>query len=127
VVYACNGTVCAPASNQVTVIVSPIPIPPDWVTAPATVSLNVNFAVSWASVIGASSYTLQQTNVDTGKVKTMNPGAATSYTTSIGLPGLYQYAVKACDSAGCSSWRNAGNTTDSENGGNAIPASGSSQ
>jgi hypothetical protein len=42
------------------------------------------------------------------------------------LAGLYQYAVKACDSAGCSGWRNAGNTTDSENGGNAVPAGGSS-
>jgi hypothetical protein len=107
VVYACNGSVCAPASNQVPVIVSPIPIPPAPVTAPKVVSTNTNFIVSWAAVSGATSYTLQQTNTDTGRVVTKYTGSATSFTTSVGLTGFYQYAVQACDAAGCSAWADA--------------------
>lgn len=106
-VCACNGSVCAPASNQGAVIVSPIPIPPSPVTAPAVVSTNTNFVVSWAAVSGATSYTLQQTNTDTGRVVTKYTGSATSFTTSVGLTGFYQYAVQACDAAGCSAWANA--------------------
>ncbi len=124
VVYACDGSVCSPASNQVTVIVSPIPIPPDWVTAPASVPLSVNFSVSWAPVSGATSYTVQQTGLDSGKVKTYT-SSTTSVTAIIGVPGDYQFAVQACDSAGCSGWRNAPNITEAGSTTNAAPAGSS--
>jgi YD repeat-containing protein len=112
VVYACNGSVCAPASNQVSVIVSPVPIPPAPVTAPKVVSTNTGFLVSWKAVSGATSYTLQQTNTDTGKVATKYTGSGTSTTVTVALTGFYQYAAKACNANGCSAWANATYVTD---------------
>lgn len=125
VVYACNGSVCSPASNQVSVIVSPIPIAPSPVSAPRSVPTNVGFAVSWTAVSGATSYNLQQTEIDTGTVRSKYSGPATSTTVTIGIAGFYQFAAQACNANGCSAWVNAPNTTDAENGGtlNATPAS----
>ena len=93
-------------------IVSPIPIPPDPVTAPTVATVNVGFAVRWTAVNGATSYTLQQTNTDTGRTGTKYTGSGTSATVTVSLTGFYQYAVEACNANGCSAWANAPNTTD---------------
>ena len=124
VVYACNGSVCSAASDQVMVIVSPIPIAPAPVSAPQNVTLNTGFAVSWTAVSGATRYDLQQTRLDTGAVRSKYSGAATHATLTIGLPGFYQFAARACNANGCSGWANATHTTDAEPAGGprAVPA-----
>jgi hypothetical protein len=116
-VYACNAGGCGPVSNTVTVSVLHIPASPAWVTAPSNATLSTPFTVSWAASSGATSYTLRQTDTDNGNVTTKYTGSARSASVTVGLPGFYQYAVKACNSAGCSGWRNAPNLTDVERSG----------
>jgi hypothetical protein len=124
-VYACDQSVCAPASNSVQVIVSPIPIAPASMSAPASVPKGVGFGVSWGSVSGATSYTVRKTNLANGNVATIYTGSATSAVITISLPDTYQLAVQACDSNGCSGWTNAANTTTVQSSrNNALPASG---
>jgi hypothetical protein len=90
----------------------------------------VDFTVTWKAVSGATSYTLQQTSLDTGRVATKYTGSATSISTSVGLAGFYQLAAKACNANGCSAWANVPNTTDAEPSGGpqsiSMPISGGS-
>jgi len=126
VVYACDQSVCAPASNSVQVIVSPIPIAPPSMSAPSSVTSGVGFGVSWGAVSGATSYTVRKTNLNNGAVATIYTGSATSAVVTISLPDTYQLAVQACDAKGCSGWTNAPNTTTVPPKNNALPATGSS-
>ena len=111
VVYACDQSVCAPPSNSVKVIVSPIPIAPPSMTAPTSVTSGVGFGVSWSGVSGATSYSVRKTNLNNGNVATIYTGSATSAVVTISLPDTYQLAVQACDAKGCSAWTNAPHTT----------------
>lgn len=126
VVYACDQTLCASASNSVQVIVSPIPIAPASMSAPSSVTQGVGFAVSWTAVTGATSYTVRWTNIETGRVMTSTSSTASAEVT-ISLPDDYQLAVQACDAKGCSAWTNAGVlTTVNSSKNNAVPAVGGS-
>ena len=126
VVYACDQSVCAPASNSVKVIVSPIPIAPPSMSAPSSVPSGVGFGVSWSAVSGATSYTVRWTNLETGRVATSTT-SSTSAVVTISLPDDYQLAVQACNAKGCSGWTNASNTTTvNPKQINAVPATGSS-
>ena len=131
VVYACDQSACAPPSNSVQVVVSPIPAAPPSMSAPGSVTSGVGFGVSWGAVSGATSYTARKTNLNNGAVATVYTGAATSAVVTISLPDTYQLAVQACDAQGCSGWTNAPNTTTVPPKNNmapaaATPASGSS-
>ena len=127
VVYACDQSVCAPPSNSVKVIVSPIPIAPPSMTAPTSVTSGVGFGVSWSGVSGATSYNVRKTNLNNGNVATIYTGGATSAVVTISLPDTYQLAVQACDAKGCSAWTNAPHTTTvNSSKTNALPATGSS-
>jgi len=86
VVYACDQSVCAPPSNSVKVIVSPIPIAPPSMTAPTSVTSGVGFGVSWSGVSGATSYNVRKTNLNNGNVATIYTGGATSAVVTISLP-----------------------------------------
>ncbi len=126
VVYACDQSACAPPSNSVQVIVSPIPIAPPYMSAPASVPSGVGFGVSWSAVSGATSYTVRWTNIETGRVASSTT-SSTSAVVTISLPDDYQLAVQACDAKGCSGWTNAPNTTTvNPKQINAAPATGSS-
>ena len=68
----------------------------------------------WAAAT-ATSYNVQRTNLDQG-VTTI---VATTSTTSALMPSptgmnLLQYAVQACNAAGCSAFRSASNTTQTD-------------
>ena len=69
--------------------------------------------MSWSAVAGATSYNLRQTNIERGTVATPYSGSGTS--TAITLSGPidtdFQYAARACNSAGCSGWTNASHST----------------
>jgi hypothetical protein len=127
VVYACDQSVCAPPSNSVKVIVSPIPIAPPYMSAPTSVTSGVGFGVNWSAVSGATSYSVRKTNLDNGNVATIYTGSATSAVVTLSLPDDYQLAVQACNGKGCSGWTNASNTTTVNSRHiNATPATGSS-
>jgi hypothetical protein len=89
----------------------------------------VAFGVSWSSVSGATRYELRQTLTDTGAVTTPYSGSGTSTVITLYTPpdGIFRYAARACNSAGCSGWTNAPNTTWLSNpiSTQAEPASGS--
>ena len=129
-VYACNVAGCA-GSNVIAVSVLHVPAAPGSVTAPALATVNVEFGVQWGAVSGATSYNLRQTESGTrNKVATVYSGPDTS--AGITLLGIvdddFQYAAQACNSAGCSGWTNATNTTYLTRNGtpDAAPAAGSS-
>jgi YD repeat-containing protein len=108
-VQACNAGGCGPWSATHTVVV--VPAEPGSLSAPGEVPYPGDWTVSWTAVSGTTSYTLQRTNTATGLVSTVYTGAAASAIDGDALPGTYQYAVKACNAAGCSAWRNGVGTT----------------
>jgi len=116
--------------NTVTVSVLHVPAAPASVTAPTLATVNVAFGVQWSAVSGATSYQLQQTESGgRNAVTTPYSGSATSKVITLGglVDDDFQYAARACNSAGCSGWTNAPHSTYLQRKGtqNAVPASGS--
>jgi YD repeat-containing protein len=108
-VKGCNVSGCGPSGTK-TVVVTRIPAVPASISAPSSEPYPAgSWTVSWAAVGGATSYTLQRTNTATSAVVAAYSGSATSTIDGHSLllvPGSYVYAVKACNVAGCSGWRN---------------------
>jgi YD repeat-containing protein len=93
--YACSSWVHAPNA----------PAAPSYapsLSAPSG-SSNGSYTVSWGTVQGATSYTLQQ-KVNSGSWSTAYTGSAKSKSYSGKADGSYSYRVKACNGTGCSSW-----------------------
>jgi hypothetical protein len=85
------------------------------VVAPAAPTLNPitnsaghsSYTVSWSSVSGATSYTLQQAaNSEFTNAAAAYTGSATQYTVSNQPGGTYYYRVRASNAAGDSDWSN---------------------
>lgn len=112
-VFACNVAGCGPGSNIPSVTVSPVPAAPSPVTAPLSAWINEPFTVKWGAVSGTTRYELQETNLGYGWVRTAYSGPNTSTVISLSGPPdtMFQYAARACNSAGCSPWANAAHTT----------------
>ncbi len=71
---------------------------------PSTVSNTTgSYTVSWNSVAGATSYTLQE-QVNGGSWNTVYNGSATSKALSGRTNATYGYRVRACNVGGCSGW-----------------------
>jgi len=104
-VQACNAGGCGPWSGTGTVSVSLIPATPSGIEFPSGVYYPGSWTVNWSAVSGATSYTLQRTNTATNVVTTVYTGAGISAADSNATPGTYQYALKACNSVGCSAWQ----------------------
>ncbi|MEW9573809.1 DUF6531 domain-containing protein [Rhodanobacter sp. Si-c] len=101
-VQACNAGGCGPWSAVGTVVL--VPAPPGSISGPGQVPSPGAAEISWAASSGATSYTLQRTNLASGGPSTIYSGSATSYINSGLPPGEYDYAVNACNAAGCSGW-----------------------
>jgi V8-like Glu-specific endopeptidase len=88
--------------------VDPLPAIPASISYPSSDS-DGSFTVSWPSVSGAASYTLQRaTNSSFTDATTVYGGSSTSYNqTGLGN-GTYYYRVRADSSCGSSGWRNGG-------------------
>lgn len=105
-VQACNSGGCGPWSSTKTISVLRIPAMPSGIEFPSTGYYPSKWTVMWSAVSGATSYTLQRTNTGTGGlVVTVYTGAGTSVIETNVTPGTYQYALKACNAAGCSAWQ----------------------
>ena len=95
----CLVSMCGAWSTVATVAVQ---LPPDLapsLSVPAT-ALNGNFTVTWGTVSGATSYTLEQ-SANGGAWTVSYTGTALSKAyTNIGA-GSFSYRVKACNPAGC--------------------------
>lgn len=95
----CLATICGAWSTVVTVAVQLPPVLAPSLSVPAT-ALNGNFSVTWGTVSGATSYTLEQ-SANGGAWTTSYTGSAlTKAFANIGA-GSFAYRVKACNPAGC--------------------------
>lgn len=113
-VAACNAGGCGPWSGAVTMVVTLPPLAPATVTAPSYVH-GVQYYVTWSASAGATSYNVQKTNYNLGTTVIV----ATTSTTSATRPApqsseSLQYAVQACNAAGCSAFKNAPNRTETD-------------
>jgi predicted phage tail protein len=101
-VEACNGGGCSgyKTSTSVTVTIPPSSAPSLSVPSSSTGS----YTVSWGSVSGATSYTLQE-QVNGGGWSTSYTGSGTSKAYSgKTLDSTYGYRIQACNAGGCSAW-----------------------
>jgi len=84
-----------------------VTVPPQIPAVPAlsvaTTSPDGNYSVSWTSMSGATSYTLQE-QVNGGSWSTRQSGGAVSWAASGKGNGSYGYRVQACSTDGCSAW-----------------------
>lgn len=104
-----------------------VPPAPDTAGAPLLTHVGIVFHVNWSAVMGAASYDAQQTDTATGvSVLVYNGGTDTTAPVQPKATGTYQYAARACNSAGCSAWTKVPHVTVVESGNAAVPASGSS-
>jgi YD repeat-containing protein len=102
-VRACADAVCGDWSAVATVTESaptPPPASAPTLTVPAN-GLNGSYSVSWTSVSGATSYTLEQ-SANGGAWATAYTGSALGASFTGKAAGSYSYRVKACNSSGCS-------------------------
>lgn len=103
-VRACLNQGCSNWSgvSQITVTYLPAGIPT--LSAPASAT-NGNYTVSWTTVSGATSYTLEE-RLGAGSWSAVYTGAGTSQAMTGKAAGSYGYQVKACNSAGCTGYSN---------------------
>lgn len=101
-VQACNASDCSgwKASSAVAVTIPPASAPA--ISTPASNSSG-SYTVSWGSVSGATSYTLQE-QVNGGAWATIQASAARSRAISGKSNGTYGYHVQACNVGGCGPW-----------------------
>jgi YD repeat-containing protein len=71
-------------------------------SAPAN-SSNGSYSMSWSTVSGATTYTLQK-QLNGGGWSTVQTGGSTSFAVSSQGSGTYGYRVIACNVTGCSPW-----------------------
>lgn len=109
-VQACNAVGCGPWSAVGTITVS-LPAAPS--TAPALTVPATNgtgsYSVSWGTVSGATTYTVQQ-QVNGGGWTTLQNSASTSVAVSGETNGSYGYRVQGCNVGGCGPFSATGTT-----------------
>jgi len=108
-VQACNAGGCGPWSAVGTVVL--VPAPPSSISVPAQALYPGGTWISWAAASGATSYNLQKTFLSSGSTSTIYTGSATGTSDGVIPPGEYDYAVNACNAAGCSGWTRGGPLT----------------
>ena len=97
-------------SNTKTVFVAITPGVPASISAPSTDN-NGAFTISWGAGSGTiTSYKLQQ-KIGSGSWSQIYSGTIRSKAVSGLADGTYKYRVKACNSAGCSGYKTAGNSS----------------
>ena len=113
-VQACNVGGCGPWSAIGTIAVALPPPAPATVTAPSYVH-GQQYTIFWSAAATATSYKVQKTSLDNGSVVIVATTAATSATMpSPTMSQFLQYAVQACNAAGCSAFKNASNLTQTD-------------
>lgn len=102
-VQACNASGCSAfrtSSGGVSVTIPPNSAPS--LSVPAS-SANGSYTVSWSSVSGATTYTLQQ-QLNGGGWSTSQSSSATSKVFSGQGAGYFGYRVQGCNTGGCGPW-----------------------
>ncbi|MBR9728086.1 hypothetical protein G3R48_08830, partial [Shewanella intestini] len=89
-------------SSVTTVLLSPS-IPASIATPTSTVT-NGRYTISWAQVVTATIYTLQE-SVNNGVWSNLASQEDISFDHVVNTDGSYQYRVNACNASGCSDWK----------------------
>lgn len=99
-----TGDFCSSwSSNSSSVSFLPVPKTPP---APSVSAVGLQIVLTWAAVVGANSYRLQEYNGSGWQPESdMGMLLEKAYTGAIGQ--YYQYRVRACNSSGCSSYSEA--------------------
>ena len=93
------------ASKSVTTTCTPPSTPT--LNDPDTTDTDGSYTVSWSSISGATSYTLEEdTSGSFGSPAVAYSGSGTSKDITGRSDGTYYYRVKACNACGCSGWSN---------------------
>jgi hypothetical protein len=79
------------------------PVSAPGLTVPAGTNGSGSYTVSWGSVSGATTYTLQE-QVNGGSWSASYSGSALSHAISGKTNATYGYRVQACNAGGCSPW-----------------------
>ena len=102
---------CSLYSAQKTITVSSTPnLTPPTLTAPNSARVGTSFFLSWTSVPGATSYTLEKSR-NFGAYSFVYSGPATSRLQMEAQTGSWTYRVKACIGTTCSEWSTTRTTT----------------
>jgi len=101
-VKACSVDGCGALSSAASVVVTLPPATAPAVTAPSS-NFSGSYTVSWSTVSGASSYSLQQA-INSGGWSAVTSGAGTSYLFGSLAAATYYYRVQACNAGGCGPW-----------------------
>lgn len=108
-VAACNAAGCSNASAPL-FFQTPAALPatptgpaPGSTTAPGPTQSSTSVGLSWASVSGATSYSVVVTDRTTSTTAVSTSVSGTSYSASLTASHSYSWVVSACNAAGCSS------------------------
>ncbi len=113
-IQGCSSEGCGPWSATRSVTVAVPPPAPSSVTAPSYVH-GVTYYVTWTPSATATLYNVQKTNYNLGTTVIVATTSATSTTRPAPQSSeSLQYAVQACNAAGCSAFRNAPNRTETD-------------
>lgn len=99
---ACNAYGCGPYSAEFVVNVTLAPTDVPVVSSP-DINGSGGYAVSWTSVVDATSYQLQE-QANGGAWSTIHNASGTSKVISGKGNGTYGYRARACNASGCGSW-----------------------
>jgi predicted phage tail protein len=104
-VRACNTSGCGSYSviAKVNVSVLQPPASTPSLVAPGLLSEGETYVVSWSTVIGATTYRLEE-RFNTGSWLEVHNAAGTTKSFPGRGQGLYHYRVRACNGAGCGSY-----------------------
>jgi YD repeat-containing protein len=108
-VRACGTGGCGSYSGLTQTTVIYVPATPAAPTTPAS-SANGAYMVGWTAVTNASEYRLEESG-DGGTWMQLVAGNVTSQAVSGRASGSYSYRVRACNTAGCSSYSSPATTT----------------
>jgi maltodextrin utilization protein YvdJ len=110
-VRACDNSGCSGwrSSNTVTITnLPPIPSKPNNMNA--AISGGNDITISWSSVSGATYYN-REVRLNGGAWQNQNRYTTTSVTFTNQSQRRYQYRIRACNTGGCSSWRESNQVT----------------
>nr|QNO54848.1 hypothetical protein PAHOCELH_00009 [Methanosarcinales archaeon ANME-1 ERB7] len=104
---ASDGTPTGEDPSDSTFSLTCTPPSPPTLNDPGTTDPDGSYTVSWSSVSGATSYTLEEdTSISFSSPTVVHSGAGTSKYITGKSGGTYYYHVKVCNACGCSGWSN---------------------
>lgn len=109
-VRGCNASGCGSWRSSSPVTVYFPPTTPSSINVQSSTIANGSIPISWSGVSTAASYNLQE-SVNNGLWMTITSSATTSYTYDVYSSGSYKYRVQACNSSGCSGWKESSTVT----------------